>query len=93
MDGIDRDAWAQALRELAPIDNDPSTLTMAELGEMFGMSRTALQSRVRKMLADGKIERSMKFIIDATGRRQRVAAYRLVKPSVPETGKGERRRR
>jgi hypothetical protein len=45
---------------------------------LFGRGHSATQERITKLVAAGKATRTWKWIVDGSGRRQRVPAYRLV---------------
>ena len=76
---ITREQWLKALAEAEPTpDNDPNTLTRAELCEVFGLAKSAVGERMARMVKAGKAIRTTKVIVDGAGRRLRVSAYRLV---------------
>lgn len=75
---ITRDDWMAALREAEPV-NDPNVLTTEELAGMLGIKSTAMRVRLRRLLDDGKVTRTLKRVLDTTGRIQNIAAYKLVK--------------
>jgi hypothetical protein len=76
---ITREQWLKALGEAdAPLVNEPGVMTRAELCALFGRGHSATQERITKLVAAGKATRTWKWIVDGSGRRQRVPAYRLV---------------
>lgn len=78
MQGISRDEWMSALGE-AEIPNDPSALTMTEIGELLRLGRDATKERVSRLLKEGKATKAQKWATDSAGRKIRVPAYKLVK--------------
>ena len=79
---ISRDEWLAAMGE-ADTPNDPDALTKLELCALLKISRSAMQERLARMLAEGKATRTTKMTKDGMGRRLRVPAYKLVKANAP----------
>lgn len=83
---ISRDEWLTALQEAeaVPLPNDPSVLSISELGSLFGVGVAAATRKARVLLAAGKAVRTDKLIRQSDGRVRKVPAYRLVKDG-PQT--------
>ena len=81
-EAISRDEWLAALGE-ADTPNDPDALTKQELCGLLKVSRSAVQERLARLLAEGKATRTTKIVKDGMGRRLRVPAYKLVKADAP----------
>ncbi len=81
MSGISRDDWLTALADVmaAPPD-DPEALTSAEFAVVFGLGTTTARIRLKRLVAEGRVEHRTKLVAGADGRQMRVAAYRLVQP-------------
>ena len=79
MSGITRDEWLRALGEVtdAPVDSDPSAITIAEFAQMFALSRSTASKRLRLLEASGKAQRTMKQFRGSDGRMCRSLAFKL----------------
>jgi hypothetical protein len=84
MNPITRDEWLRAVADAeGPLDQD--AISAGELGAMLQIpSRTALD-RLSRMVSTGKAVRTFKVVTDASGRRRRVTAFKLVK--APKKGR------
>jgi DNA-binding Lrp family transcriptional regulator len=64
--------------EIALEENESSgAMTVTEIRKETGLSEETVRERVRKLLEEGKLERTKKRIIDLSGRRMTVPAYRV----------------
>jgi DNA-binding Lrp family transcriptional regulator len=64
--------------EITPDEDNPDgAMTVREIRGETGMGEDAVRERVRKLLAEGKLEVTKKRIVDMSGRRMTVAAYRV----------------
>jgi predicted transcriptional regulator len=78
---ITRDDWLKALTEAqaAPLPDDPTVLTLRELGELLKLSREQASRKVQFLVEAGKAERTTKLIRRAGDMYPRkVNAYRLL---------------
>ena len=67
-----------ALREATAHGASPeNAITVTEMCERWGMSRQKAQRSLRAAMAGGKVECVQKPIIDISGRKTFVPAYRL----------------
>lgn len=76
---LTRDDWLTALREagLEQTDDDDRAVTVREFAAMFDCGREAAQGRLTALVSAGKAIRCVKRLRDASGRWQRVPAFRL----------------
>jgi hypothetical protein len=77
---ITRDEWLSALQEadLAPPDDDPRAVTIAEFQQMFGLKRCAATRTLQELEKAGKAKRTNKMSVTPAGRRIYYVAYRLL---------------
>lgn len=76
MSGISYESWERELRDISPSDDEG--LTVGELVEHFGMSRSTLIIHLKKMMKVGTCVEGHSVREDASGRIQRVRVYRLI---------------
>jgi len=80
-DGIDRDAWVSALRDVAtqPLPDDhPDAVTVAQFAEMIGISRVQAYRKLLDLEKAGRAERVKKRQRASDGGIRPVDAYRLL---------------
>lgn len=78
---ITRDDWLKAIRDVRstpPEANDPSVLTLAEIGELLGVGKAGATAHVKRLLDAGRAERTRKFITRGDGFWYPAPAYRLI---------------
>ena len=86
MSGISRDAWLHALGEAAaPLEQD--SLSLAEIGKQYGISRITAARRMDELVKAGKARRTFKLITMVSGPRRRVPSYALI-PEMPARKRG-----
>lgn len=77
MSGITHAEWQKALGD-AVTPPDPDAFTATELARMFGISRSNMETRIRRLVDEKKAIRTAKLLTDVNGHRKRVTAYKLV---------------
>lgn len=75
----DHDALIKALQEIAEeADSDEGYLTCEELSDLTGMSRSCLQTRMKKLYKGGKVDIKQVHRSNISGHRIRIPGYRLI---------------
>jgi hypothetical protein len=77
---ITRDEWLKAMTDVGLVvdqDDDPSSLTISEFAEMFGLSHEAAGRKLRALFSANKATRAKKWVNGSDGRRILIASYKL----------------
>jgi len=76
---ITRDEWLVALNTAQELRNDPDVYSCLELAKLLGMSRRRMEEKLPDAIAEGRVLRTTKVVVNAAGQRRVVSGYKLVK--------------
>lgn len=78
---ITRDDWLKAYHTATepPLEDDPSVKSAIELRELWGVGRTAANTKIAALLRSGRLETTFKLMRRSSGALARIPAFRLLK--------------